>query len=346
MIHFDQDRLIKRINEIQSLMMQENFWDDNRLAKSLIDEQNHSRDLLDTYKDVKTKIENLDDSINLLKDEYDKELHELLSEEFVETIKDVEKFEIKVLLNDPLDAKNAILEFHPGAGGTESQDWASMLYRMYVRYAQRNNFNVEIVDYQSGDEAGIKSVTMIVKGPNAYGYLKNEKGVHRLVRISPFDASKRRHTSFASVDVIPEIKDDINIKINESDLRIDTYRASGAGGQHVNKTDSAVRITHLPTKIVVSCQSERSQIQNRERAMNMLKSKLYQILLEQKETELDKIRGEQKAIEWGSQIRSYVMHPYNMVKDNRSNYETSDVSGILDGELDELIYSLLVKGAK
>lgn len=190
MIHFDQDRLIKRINEIQSLMMQENFWDDNRLAKSLIDEQNHSRDLLDTYKDVKTKIENLDDSINLLKDEYDKELHELLSEEFVETIKDVEKFEIKVLLNDPLDAKNAILEFHPGAGGTKSQDWASMLYRMYVRYAQRNNFNVEIVDYQSGDEAGIKSVTMIVKGPNAYGYLKNEKGVHRLVRISPFDASK------------------------------------------------------------------------------------------------------------------------------------------------------------
>lgn len=346
MIHFDQEGLKKRVEEIQSLMIQDGFWDDNRTAKKLIDEQNHIKDLLDSYSNVKKKIDDIEESLEFLRDDYDVELHQLISEEFVEVMKQVEKMQIKFLLSDPLDANNAILEFHPGAGGTESQDWANMLYRMYVRYAQRNDFDVEIIDYQSGDEAGIKSVTILVKGFNAYGYLKNEKGVHRLVRISPFDANKRRHTSFASVDVIPQIKEDINIQINENDLRIDTYRASGAGGQHVNKTDSAVRITHIPTKIVVSCQSERSQIQNRERAMNMLKSKLYQLLLEQKETELEKIRGEQKAIEWGSQIRSYVMHPYNMVKDNRSNYETSDVNGVLDGDLDELIYSLLVKGVK
>jgi len=233
------------------------------------------------------------------------------------------------------------VDIHPGAGGTESQDWAGMLMRMYMRYGEKKGWKVEVTDYLDGEEAGIKSVTLKMTGKNAYGLLKAEKGVHRLVRISPFDASKRRHTSFASVDVMPEIEGDFNVTIDPKDLRIDTYHSSGAGGQHINKTSSAVRITHLPTNTVVSCQSQRSQIQNREEAMNMLKSRLYMMMLEEHAQTLDEIRGEKKAIEWGSQIRSYVLHPYSLVKDNRSGYESHDPKAILDGELDDMIYAYL-----
>ena len=255
--------------------------------------------------------------------------------------KEVEKFEISTFLSGKYDQNNAIITIHPGAGGTESQDWAEMLYRMYQRYCSTKDFKIEVLDYLDGDVAGIKSVTFLVKGKYAYGHLKAEKGVHRLVRISPFDSSKRRHTSFASIDVIPELDDTIEIDIKPEDLRIDTYRASGAGGQHINKTDSAVRITHIPTGTVVTCQSQRSQIQNREQAMMMLKSKLFALMEEKQAKELKEIQGEQKEIAWGSQIRSYVLHPYSLVKDNRSLYESNNPKDVLDGNLDDFIYAYL-----
>src|SRR5699024_2194073 len=245
------------------------------------------------------------------------------------------------LLSEPYDKNNAILELHPGAGGTESQDWASILLRMYQRWADSKNFKVTTLDYLAGDEAGVKSVTLLIKGYNAYGYLKAEKGVHRLVRISPFDSSGRRHTSFVYCDVSPELDDDVEIDINTEDLKIDTYRLSGAGGQHVNTTDSAVRITHLPTNTIVSCQSERSQIKNREHAMKMLKSKLYQLEIEKKQQELAVIRGEQSEIGWGSQIRSYIFHPYSMVKDHRTNLDVGNVNSVVDGEIDQFIDAYL-----
>ena len=248
------------------------------------------------------------------------------------------------LLNGPYDTNNCILEIHPGAGGTESCDWASMLYRMYLRYCENKKFKVELLDYQAGDEAGIKSVSIRVIGHYAYGYLKNEKGVHRLVRLSPFDSNNRRHTSFASVDITPEIENDNSIEIDDKDLKIDVYRSTGAGGQGVNTTDSAVRITHLPTKIVVTCQNERSQIQNKEQALKVLKSKLLLIKLEEQEKEMNKLKGDQMNIDFGSQIRSYVMHPYSMVKDHRTNVETSNVSKVMDGDIDMFIESNLKKG--
>ena len=265
----------------------------------------------------------------------------VLDEDYLTFEKEMDDFEKTLLFSGEYDHHNALLEIHPGAGGTESQDWASMLMRMYQRYADKKGWKIEVLDYLDGEEAGLKSVSLRIVGYNAYGHLKAEKGVHRLVRISPFDASKRRHTSFASVDVMPEFDNDIEIEIDPHDIRIDTYRASGAGGQHINKTDSAIRITHLPTNIVVTCQSQRSQIQNREQAMIMLKSKLYQLMLEKQASELNEIKGEQKAIEWGSQIRSYVLHPYSMVKDNRSGYESNNPKAILDGDLDECIYAYL-----
>ena len=248
------------------------------------------------------------------------------------------------MLNGPYDKNNCILEIHPGAGGTESCDWASMLYRMYTRWCEKKNYKVEILDYQDGDEAGIKSVSIMVKGLNAYGYLKNEKGVHRLVRLSPFDSNNRRHTSFASVEITPEIEQDDSIEIDEKDLKIDVFRSTGAGGQGVNTTDSAVRITHLPTKIVVTCQNERSQIQNKEQALKVLKNKLLMKKLEEQEKELNEIKGNQSEINFGSQIRSYVMHPYSMVKDHRTNAETSNVSKVMDGDIDLFIESNLKKG--
>jgi len=253
----------------------------------------------------------------------------------------LKQYELQLLLSEPYDKNNAILELHPGSGGTESQDWGSLLLRMYTRWAEKKGFKVQTVDYQPGEEAGIKSVTLAIRGHNAYGYLKAEKGVHRLVRISPFDSAGRRHTSFVSCDVIPEFTDEIEVEIRTEDIRIDTYRASGAGGQHINTTDSAIRITHLETGIVVTCQNERSQIKNRETAMKMLKSKLYQRKIEEKEEQMAAIRGEQKEISWGSQIRSYVFHPYSMVKDHRTNAEVGNINAVMDGDLDDFIDAYL-----
>ncbi len=275
----------------------------------------------------------------------DDELKQEIENDLKELPNQIEELSIKLLLNGPYDDKNCILEVHSGAGGTEACDWANMLYRMYTRYLEKNKFKYELVDYQEGEEAGIKSVSLLVKGENAYGYLKGEKGVHRLVRLSPFDSNNRRHTSFASIDVIPEFDNNVEVNINESDLRIDVYRSSGCGGQGVNTTDSAVRITHIPTKTVVTCQNERSQIQNKEQCMKMLKSKLYLLELEKKEKELSNIQGNYQNIEFGSQIRSYVMHPYSMVKDHRTNTETSNVQKVMDGDIELFINSYL-KGVK
>ncbi len=258
----------------------------------------------------------------------------------------MKKTNLLLLLSGPYDKNNCILEIHPGAGGTESCDWASMLYRMYTRYCEKKGFKTEILDYQDGDEAGIKSVSILVKGLNAYGYLKNEKGIHRLVRLSPFDSNNRRHTSFASVEVTPEIEKNDEIEIDEKDLKIDVYRSSGAGGQGVNTTDSAVRITHLPTKIVVTCQNERSQIQNKEHALNVLKNKLLILKMEQEEEKINQIKGESKEINFGSQIRSYVLHPYSMVKDHRTNVETSNTDKVLDGDLDLFIEENLKRNVR
>lgn len=319
------------------------FWDNRREAQKIIDRGNNAKNKMETFLDLEKKHSDLWDLCLSLKEDYDQEMNNLLDIEELDLIADLEKFEIDCLLNGPYDANDAILTIHPGAGGTESQDWADMLYRMYVRWAEKNDLKVEVLDYQIGDEAGIKSVEIMISGHNVYGRLKSEKGVHRLVRISPFDANKRRHTSFASVEVIPSINEDVNIDIKSEDLRIDTYRASGAGGQHINKTDSAVRITHIPTGIVVTSQSQRSQIQNKEKAMLTLKSKLYTLMLEQKKEALNEIKGEQKNIEWGSQIRSYVFCPYTLVKDNRTDVSETDVRKVMDGDIDTFIYAYLKK---
>ncbi len=322
-------------------MLDENFWSDRKKAQSLIDEVNSLKDMLESMETLSSAIKEIDELLNSLKDDEDEEIQFLVQQEFEEIIKKYQQFEITVLLSEPYDRHNAIIELHPGAGGTESQDWAQMLYRMYTRYCDLKGFKVTVLDYLDGDEAGLKSCSMLIEGPLAYGYLKGEKGVHRLVRISPFDSGGRRHTSFASVDVMPEFDDDIVIDIKPEDLEIDTHRASGAGGQHVNKTDSAVRVTHKPTGIVTTCQSERSQLQNRERAINMLKSKLYQRYIEEQQSKLAAIKGEQKLIEWGSQIRSYIFCPYTLVKDHRTDYEETNVERVMDGQIDNFIYSYL-----
>jgi peptide chain release factor 2 len=322
-------------------MLQPNFWDDQQAAQAVISESNALKDQVNEFYELNEVYENLEVSYELVKEESDDELQAELEEELQGLTSRLNEFELQLLLSGEFDKNNAILELHPGAGGTESQDWGSMLLRMYTRWAEKKGFKVETLDYLPGDEAGIKSVTLAIKGHNAYGYLKAEKGVHRLVRISPFDASGRRHTSFVSCEVMPELNEDIEIEIRSEDLRVDTYRSSGAGGQHVNKTESAIRITHLPTGIVVSCQTERSQIQNREHAMKMLKAKLYQKGVEEKEKELLEIRGEQKEIGWGSQIRSYVFHPYSMVKDHRTSTESGNVQAVMDGDLDQFINAYL-----
>jgi peptide chain release factor 2 len=318
-----------------------NFWDDQKAAQTVINEANALKDLVSEFQSLEERYENLEVTYELVKEEPDEDLQKELETEAKKLAKDFSEFELQLLLNEPYDKNNAILELHPGAGGTESQDWASMLLRMYTRWAEKKGFKVETLDYLPGEEAGIKSVTLLIKGHNAYGYLKAEKGVHRLVRISPFDASGRRHTSFVSCEVLPEFDDDIEVEIRPEDIKVDTYRSSGAGGQHVNTTDSAVRITHLPTGIVVTCQSERSQIKNREKAMNMLKAKLYQKKLEEQQAELAEIRGEQKEIGWGNQIRSYVFHPYSLVKDHRTNVEVGNVQAVMDGEIDIFIDAYL-----
>ncbi len=341
MIHFDIPAKLKTIEELEKLTLDENFWKNRSLSKQTIQKINNLKSIINLYQNLKEKISSLIDEIKNNDIGFDEELLELINIEFEDTFKEFSNFEMQMLLTDKFDNNNAIIEFHPGAGGTESQDWTLMLYDMYCKWAEKKGYKVEILDNQAGEEAGLKSASILVKGPFAYGYLKCEAGVHRLVRISPFDANKRRHTSFASIEVTPDYEDDVDISIKEEDIRIDTYRASGAGGQHINKTDSAVRITHLPTNIVVSCQSQRSQIQNKEMCMMMLKSKLYTIYLKEKEAEIAKLKGVQKANEWGSQIRSYVLHPYTLVKDHRTNYENGNASFVLNGNLDEFIFEYL-----
>lgn len=315
------------------------FWNDTTAAQSVIAEMNEEHSIINQYKRITDIYETLELTLELATEEesYDFAEANKLIEEFSSQ---VEELTIKILLNKPYDKFNAIIEFHPGAGGTESQDWAQMLYRMFLRFADRKNYKVKVIDYQDGDEAGLKSATILVEGLNAYGYLKGESGVHRLVRISPFDSSSRRHTSFASVKVYPETDDSIVIDIDEADLRIDTYRASGKGGQGVNTTDSAVRITHLPTKTVVTCQNERSQIQNRDTAMKVLKSKLYTLELEKKQAAIEAF-NDTKMNAFGSQIRSYVFHPYTMVKDHRTSEETGNGDRVMDGDLDRFIIAYL-----
>ncbi|MTD30489.1 peptide chain release factor 2 [Planomicrobium sp. YIM 101495] len=330
-----------RIQELDERMLDPEFWNDQDAAQVVISELNGLKDIVNTYRGFEDSQENMEMTLELLKEEMDDELFEELGEEVTSHKQELSDFELQMLLSEPYDKNNAIVELHSGAGGTESQDWCSMLLRMYTRWAEKRGFKVETLDYLAGDEAGVKSVTLAIKGHNAYGYLKAEKGVHRLVRISPFDSSGRRHTSFASCEVMPEFTGDIEIEVRNEDLKIDTYRASGAGGQHINTTDSAVRITHIPTGAVVTCQQERSQIKNRDKAMQMLKAKLYALKIEEQEKELLEIRGEQKEIGWGSQIRSYVFHPYSMVKDHRTNYETGNLSAVMDGDIEGFINSLL-----
>lgn len=313
------------------------FWDDNEQAQKIIAELNAVKSVVERYSGLQQEYDDLSVMYELVEEEADEAMADELAQGIRSALSKLEAFELTLLLSEPFDRYNAILELHPGAGGTESQDWASMLLRMYTRWAEKRDFKVEVLDYLPGDEAGVKSVTLLIKGYNAYGYLKAEKGVHRLVRISPFDASGRRHTSFVSCDVVPEIEDDVEVDIRTEDLKIDTYRASGAGGQHINTTDSAVRITHIPTGVVVTCQTERSQIKNRERAMKVLRSKLYERKIEEQKQAIADIRGEQSDIAWGSQIRSYVFHPYSMVKDHRTQVETGNVGAVMDGDLDSFI---------
>lgn len=338
---FDLDTKRSRINELEEQMANPGFWDDQAAAQKVINESNALKKYVESFEAMEENLEDLEVSYELVKEEADQELFEELNEQLQTFMKKINDFELELLLSDPYDANDAIIELHPGAGGTESQDFASMLLRLYQRWAEDKGYTVETLDYLPGDEAGLKSVTLLIKGHNAYGYLKSEKGVHRLVRISPFDSSGRRHTSFVSCDVTPEMDDDVDIEIRAEDVKVDTYRASGAGGQHVNKTDSAVRLTHLPTNIIVTCQNQRSQIKNREAAMKMLKSKLYQLEIEKQEQELASIRGEQKEIGWGSQIRSYVFHPYSMVKDHRTNVETGNTQAVMDGEINQFIDAYL-----
>lgn len=311
-----------------------------------MNELNNLKDIVHNNKELKDMVTTNLEILEILELEPDVKVQNDLEKDLQVINQKISELELYTLLNSPYDKLNCILELHAGAGGTEACDWTNMLYRMYIRYLERHHYKYQIISYLDYEEAGIKSVSLRVEGNNAYGYLKCEKGVHRLVRLSPFDANNKRHTSFASVDVIPEFEEVDDVVIDEKDLKIDVYRSSGAGGQHVNTTDSAVRITHLPTKIVVSCQNQRSQIQNREEALKMLKSKLKLIEIEKRNQQINDVKGENLNIEFGSQIRSYVMHPYSMVKDHRTNFETSNVSKVLDGEIDEFILEYLKMNVK
>lgn len=318
-------------------MSKNGFWDDPKDSSEVVNQLKVLKSAVWPWQIAFKKYRELRELADILK-EQDRELLTDLSRNIDILLSDLDKLELKTLLGEKFDKNNAILSINAGAGGTESCDWVSMLFRMYSRFAENHHFKVKTIDVLFGEEAGIKNITLLIEGEYAYGYLKAERGVHRLVRISPFDANKRRHTSFASVDVIPEVEEDIALKIEEKDLRIDVYRSSGPGGQSVNTTDSAVRITHLPTGVVVQCQNERSQYQNKQTALKILKARLYELESKKKEEELLKqYAGEKKKIEWGSQIRSYVMHPYNMVKDHRTGYQTGNVGAVMDGEIDEFI---------
>ena len=317
------------------------FWDNPDKSNALMKELKGLKDTVDVYKQLKTSYEDIETLIEMGYEENDADVIPEIREELDSFISIFEATRIKTLLSGEYDKCNAILKLNAGAGGTESCDWSSMLYRMYTRWAERKGYSIDVLDYLDGEEAGIKSVTFQVNGENAYGYLKSEKGVHRLVRISPFNAQGKRQTSFVSLDVMPDIEDDLDVEINEDDLRIDTYRSSGAGGQHINKTSSAIRITHIPTGTVVQCQNERSQFQNKDKAMQMLKAKLYLLKQEENEAKLSGIRGEVKEIGWGNQIRSYVMQPYTMVKDHRTSEESGNVDAVMDGAIDPFINAYL-----
>lgn len=341
MIHFDISGLSEKIKGLEKQVSTEGFWDNQETSSKVLTELKRMQNKVEKFNNIKTELKNLEELNELLLLEEDVEMGKALLKA-TETLKEkIEKIELETLLAGKYDRNNAIVTLHPGAGGTESQDWAEMLYRMYCRWGTANDFEVQEVDYLEGEEAGIKSVTFLVKGENAYGYLKGEMGVHRLVRISPFDAGGRRHTSFASVEVLPEITEDIKLDINPDDIKMDVYRASGAGGQKVNKTSSAVRLTHVPTNIVVTCQTERSQVQNRETAMTMLKSKLLELKEKEHKDKIEDLKGVHREIAWGSQIRSYVFCPYTLVKDHRTNYETGNVEAVMNGEINEFINAYL-----
>ena len=336
----EPDKIRSRLGEIKELENNPDFWNDAANAAKIQKEKTQLQRKLEKYNIASSAVEDAFDLYEMAKDENDEESIEALFEDAPELEKQIRSMEIEVLLSGESDGSNAILSIHPGAGGTESQDWASILLRMYKRWAERHDFKVEVLDYQAGEEAGIKDVSILIKGENAYGYLKVENGIHRLVRISPFDSNAKRHTSFSSVMVSPEIDDDIDIVIEDKDIRIDTYRASGAGGQHVNKTESAIRITHIATGVVVQCQNDRSQHKNKATAMKMLKSRLYELELEEQKAKEAGI--EKSEIGWGHQIRSYVMQPYQQVKDTRSNEAYTNVPAILDGDIDKMIEGVLI----
>ncbi len=333
MFLFDYAKLTAEIETLEEQSAAEDFWNDAAKAQTVMQKINALREKAGLYNHLRTEIDDLFELWELGNEFDDSETEKEVAAKAAALNEEIEQARTAILLSGPYDDNNAILSIHPGAGGTESQDWAEMLLRMYTRWVEKNGYRYETLDFLPGDEAGVKSVTILVKGSKAFGYLKAEKGVHRLVRISPFDAAGRRHTSFASVDVLPEVSDSIDVEINPEDLKIDTYRSGGAGGQHVNKTDSAVRITHLPTGIVVTCQNERSQTSNKQVAMKILQARLIDLELRKKEEELAALRGEQADIGWGSQIRSYVFHPYSMVKDHRTNQETGNVNAVMDGDI-------------
>ncbi len=339
----DIDTLEASIKEIEAETYENGFWDDHKRAQRVIKRLKEKKNRLEAYQELERGLENIEVALELIEME---ESAEGVEDDIAHLERAFDKLETLLFLSEEYDSAPAILEIHPGAGGTESHDWALMLYRMYKRYAERKGFSFIVNDYLEGGEAGLKNATVTIRGEHAYGLLKNEHGVHRLVRISPFDSSSRRHTSFAAVTVIPEVDDEIDIELKDADLRIDTYRSSGAGGQHVNTTDSAVRITHLPTDVTVTCQNERSQIKNREQALKILKAKLFRLEKEKKQEEIMQIKGEGSAVAFGSQIRSYVLHPYNMVKDHRTEVETAQVQKVLDGEIDEFILGHLKQLSK
>ena len=341
MIHFDIDTLTIKLNDLEQQTTELNFWNDAKNSAIVLKSINDIKGKVEQYNKTKSELYNLIDVKELLKHEKDPELEKELKENLTVIEKDVEKIEIATLLSDKYDINNAIVTIHPGAGGLDAQDWGNMLYRMYCRWASANGYKAEELSYVVADEGGLKNVSFLISGDYAYGHLKGEQGVHRLVRISPFDSGGRRHTSFASVEVLPEITEDMDINLNPDDLKIDVYRASGAGGQHLNKTSSAIRITHIPTGIVVACQGERSQILNRETALRMLKSKLLHLKEEEHKETIEELKGIQREIAWGSQIRSYVFCPYTMVKDHRTNYETGNLAAVMDGDINGFIDSYL-----
>ena len=343
---FDIAKKEMELKELEKKTLEEDFWSDSSNSTKVLSQIKKLKVKCTEYRNIENELNNLEELTELVNLEPDEDVAKDIIKNTKKMQKQLEKLEISTLLSGKYDSNNAIVTIHPGAGGTESQDWAEMLYRMYTRWATKNDYEVRELDYLEGEEAGIKSVTFEIIGENAYGYMKSEMGVHRLVRISPFDSGGRRHTSFASVEVLPEITEDIEVEINPDDLRIDTYRASGAGGQHINKTSSAVRITHIPTNIVVACQSERSQIQNRETAMKMLKSKLFDLKEKEQKERIEDLKGVQQDIAWGSQIRSYVFCPYTMVKDHRTNYEVGNVEAVMDGDLDGFMESYLKANAR